>query len=66
MSVEATTTETPEIERQKMEVDIACAGFGPAMQPCHLTGNGLSFTGTPLRQSAFSISTLRPGRLSGV
>jgi len=31
MSVEATTTETPEIERQKMEVDIACAGFGPAM-----------------------------------
>jgi len=30
MSAEATTTETPEIDRQTMEVDIACAGFGPA------------------------------------
>jgi electron-transferring-flavoprotein dehydrogenase len=25
------TTEAPEIDRQTMEVDIACAGFGPAM-----------------------------------
>jgi electron-transferring-flavoprotein dehydrogenase len=30
MSVEVTTTESPEIDRQSMEVDIACAGFGPA------------------------------------
>jgi electron-transferring-flavoprotein dehydrogenase len=30
MSVEAPTTETPDIDRQSMEVDIACAGFGPA------------------------------------
>ena len=30
MSEEATTTESPEIERATMEVDIACAGFGPA------------------------------------
>jgi electron-transferring-flavoprotein dehydrogenase len=30
MSTEAATTETPEIDRQSMEVDIACAGFGPA------------------------------------
>jgi electron-transferring-flavoprotein dehydrogenase len=30
MSAEAATTETPEIERASMEVDIACAGFGPA------------------------------------
>jgi electron-transferring-flavoprotein dehydrogenase len=29
MSAEENTT--PEIERQKMDVDIACAGFGPAM-----------------------------------
>jgi electron-transferring-flavoprotein dehydrogenase len=29
MSVEGTTT--PEIDRQTMDVDIACAGFGPAM-----------------------------------
>jgi electron-transferring-flavoprotein dehydrogenase len=28
--VELTKTETPEIDRQSMEVDIACAGFGPA------------------------------------
>jgi electron-transferring-flavoprotein dehydrogenase len=31
MSVEATPSEAPEVERQTMEVDIACAGFGPAM-----------------------------------
>ncbi|MGA2349470.1 MAG: hypothetical protein ABSF70_03475 [Terracidiphilus sp.] len=31
MNAEATTAETPEIERASMEVDIACAGFGPAM-----------------------------------
>jgi electron-transferring-flavoprotein dehydrogenase len=31
MSVENTNTESPEIDRQTMEVDIACAGFGPAM-----------------------------------
>src|ERR1019366_7954067 len=32
MSVETTTgSSTPEIDRQTMEVDIACAGFGPAM-----------------------------------
>ena len=31
MSAEVTTTESPEIDRQTMEVDIACAGFGPAM-----------------------------------
>ncbi|MGA3373877.1 MAG: hypothetical protein ABSC48_19205 [Terracidiphilus sp.] len=31
MSVETTTTDPPEIDRQSMEVDIACAGFGPAM-----------------------------------
>ena len=30
MSTETATTETPEIERASMEVDIACAGFGPA------------------------------------
>ncbi len=30
MSTEAATTEIPEIERASMEVDIACAGFGPA------------------------------------
>jgi electron-transferring-flavoprotein dehydrogenase len=30
MSEEAITTESPEIERATMEVDIACAGFGPA------------------------------------
>jgi electron-transferring-flavoprotein dehydrogenase len=30
MSVEAATTEIPEIDRQTMDVDIACAGFGPA------------------------------------
>jgi len=29
MSTETATTETPEIERASMEVDIACAGFGP-------------------------------------
>jgi electron-transferring-flavoprotein dehydrogenase len=28
--VELTKTETPEIDRASMEVDIACAGFGPA------------------------------------
>jgi electron-transferring-flavoprotein dehydrogenase len=31
MSTETATTETPQIDRQTMEVDIACAGFGPAM-----------------------------------
>ena len=31
MSVEITSTQSPEIDRQTMEVDIACAGFGPAM-----------------------------------
>jgi electron-transferring-flavoprotein dehydrogenase len=31
MSAETATTETPQIDRQTMEVDIACAGFGPAM-----------------------------------
>ncbi len=30
MSVEATTAESPAINRPTMEVDIACAGFGPA------------------------------------
>jgi electron-transferring-flavoprotein dehydrogenase len=30
MSVEDTTTEIQEIDRPSMEVDIACAGFGPA------------------------------------
>ena len=33
MSVETTTTDSPapDLDRQTMEVDIACAGFGPAM-----------------------------------
>jgi electron-transferring-flavoprotein dehydrogenase len=31
MSAEETGIDSPEIERQTMEVDIACAGFGPAM-----------------------------------
>ncbi|MGC9157658.1 MAG: hypothetical protein ACP5FH_01615 [Terracidiphilus sp.] len=31
MKPEAATSETPEIERPSMEVDIACTGFGPAM-----------------------------------
>jgi electron-transferring-flavoprotein dehydrogenase len=31
MSVEEETTEAPDIDRPSMEVDIACAGFGPAM-----------------------------------
>ena len=31
MSVEALTEPTPAIDRQTMEVDIACVGFGPAM-----------------------------------
>ncbi len=31
MSLEATPSEAPVTERQTMEVDIACAGFGPAM-----------------------------------
>src|ERR1039458_6777960 len=33
MSVETTTTGSPapDLDRQSMEVDIACAGFGPAM-----------------------------------
>jgi electron-transferring-flavoprotein dehydrogenase len=30
MSVEDTTTKSPQIDRPSMEVDIACAGFGPA------------------------------------
>jgi electron-transferring-flavoprotein dehydrogenase len=30
MSMETTTTESPQIDRPSMEVDIACAGFGPA------------------------------------
>ncbi|MGA9072054.1 MAG: hypothetical protein WB424_17455 [Terracidiphilus sp.] len=30
MSEQPTTIETPEIDRASMEVDIACAGFGPA------------------------------------
>jgi electron-transferring-flavoprotein dehydrogenase len=31
MSADAQNTEAQDIERQSMEVDIACAGFGPAM-----------------------------------
>src|ERR1035438_2592691 len=33
MSMETTITDSPapEVDRQSMEVDIACAGFGPAM-----------------------------------
>jgi electron-transferring-flavoprotein dehydrogenase len=31
MSVEATNAESEDVDRQSMEVDIACAGFGPAM-----------------------------------
>ena len=31
MSKETTPAEVPEIDRQTMEIDIACAGFGPAM-----------------------------------
>jgi electron-transferring-flavoprotein dehydrogenase len=30
MSVETNTTESPQIDRPSMEVDIACVGFGPA------------------------------------
>ncbi len=31
MSADDQNTEAPEVERQSMKVDIACAGFGPAM-----------------------------------
>lgn len=48
-----TPVETPEVERQRMDVDIACVGFGPAMGGfLHTLSQGLmNEDGTPLCES---------------
>jgi len=51
-----TTVTAPEVERQSMEVDIACVGFGPAMGGFLTTlSRGLSNAdGSPAVESAVS------------
>ena len=52
----ASSTSTPEVERQSMDVDIACVGFGPAMGGFLTTlSRGLANPdGTPAVESAVS------------